>query len=74
VYRPNQPPNQLNLDQPQLPIEERDFSEPPEPQTLPPAEEERALPVVEQDVVPQEIGEERTPDRSILRTAPRVAP
>lgn len=74
VYRPNQPPNQLNLDQPQLPIEERDFREPPEPQTLPPAEEERALPVVEQDVVPQEIGEERTPDRSIPRTAPRVVP
>lgn len=74
VYRPNQPPNQLNLDQPQLPIEERDFRKPPEPQTLPPAEEERALPVVEQDVVPQEIGEERTPDRSIPRTAPRVVP
>ena len=74
TYRPSQPPNQLNLDQPQLPIEERDFSEPPEPQTLPPAEEERALPVVEQDVAPQEIVEERTPDRDLPRTAPRVAP
>lgn len=74
TYRPSQPPNQLNLDQPQLPIEERDFSEPPEPQTLPPAEEERALPVVEQDIVPQEIVEERTPDRDLPRTAPRVAP
>ena len=73
VYRPHQPPNQLNLDQPQLPIEERDFSEPPEPQTLPPAEE-RALPVVEQDVVPQEIAEERTPVRSIPQTAPRDFP
>ena len=74
TYRPSQPPNQLNLDQPQLPIEERDFSEPPEPQTLPPAEEERALPVVEQDVAPQEIVEERTLDRDLPRTAPRVAP
>ena len=69
AYRPSQPPNQLNLDQPQLPIEERDFSEPPEPQTLPPAEEEHALPVVE-----QEIAEERTPNRSIHRTAPSVVP
>ena len=74
TYRPSQPPNQLNLDQPQLPIEERDFSEPPEPQTLPPAEDASALPVVEQDVAPQEIVEERTPDRSTTRTAPRVAP
>ena len=41
---------------------------------MPPAEEVRALPVVEQDVVPQEIVEERTPDRSTTRTAPRVAP
>lgn len=72
VYRPNQPPNQLNLDQPRLPIEDRDFSEPPEPQTLPPAEEEHALPVVEQDVVPQEIVEERTPNRNIPRSAPKV--
>jgi type IV pilus assembly protein PilQ len=72
VYRPSQPPNELNLDQPRLPIEERDFSEPPEPQTLPPAEEERALPVVEQDVVPQEIIEERNPDRNNPRATPRV--
>jgi type IV pilus assembly protein PilQ len=72
VYRPNQPPSQLNLDQPQLPIDERDFSEPPEPQTLPPAEEARELPVVEQDVVPQEVIQERTPDRNIPRATPRI--
>lgn len=74
VYRPNQPPNQLNLDQPQQPIENRDFSEPIEPQTLPPAEEEHALPVVEQDVVPQRIEEHNVPDRQLPRNAPSDVP
>lgn len=74
VYRPSQPPNQLNLDQPQLPVEERDLPEPPEPQTLPVAEDERPLPIVEQDVVAQEAAEERIPEQEFPRKTPNLVP
>lgn len=79
VYRPSQPPNhqppnQLNLDQPQLPAEKRDLSEPPEPQTLPPAENERPLPLDEQDVVAQKAADERIPEQEFPRKTPNLVP
>ena len=74
VYRQSQPPNQLNLDQPQLPAEEREPPKPPEPQTLPPAENERPLPLVEQDVVAQEAADERIPEQEFPRKTPNLVP
>jgi type IV pilus assembly protein PilQ len=74
VYRPGQPPTQLNLDQPQLPSEDRDLPEPPEPQPLPPADDERSLPIVEQNVAPQEGSDERTREQEFPGETPRRFP
>lgn len=74
VYRAGQAPNQLNLDQPQLPVQEREFAEPQEPQVLPPADEERTLPIVEQDTVTQEAFIEQSPEQGIPPRTLRLLP
>ena len=74
VYRPSQPSNQLNLDQPQLPAEERILPEPPEPRALPPADDERSLPIVEQDDASQKAADERIPEHEFPRKTRNLAP